>query len=117
VPALAEVQKVLAREGLLERAPRRVSLQAMTKRLAVLPAVVMGQLWAEVCARWQTQGVPTVPPPRWAPGRAHGSWRALVEGSTLAALRNKTPVLREREGLGLGGTIMVLVEACSHRPL
>ena len=39
VPSIAEVQKVLAREGLLGMAPLQVSPQAITKRLAVLPAV------------------------------------------------------------------------------
>ena len=38
VPSIAEVQKVLAREGLLGVAPLRVSPQAITKRLDVLPA-------------------------------------------------------------------------------
>src|SRR5918995_4130642 len=36
VPSIAEVQKVLAREGLLGVAPLRVSPQAITKRLDVL---------------------------------------------------------------------------------
>ena len=51
VPSIAEVQKVLAREGLLGIAPLQVSPQAITKRLDVLPAAVMGQLLAEVCTR------------------------------------------------------------------
>src|SRR6266481_3088413 len=65
VPSIAEVQKVLAREGLLGMAPLRVSPQAITKRLDVLPAAVMGQLLAEVCARLQGQAPPAVPHPRW----------------------------------------------------
>ena len=116
VPSIAEVQKVLAREGLLGVGPLRVSPQAITKRLAVLPAAVMGQLLAEVCARLQAQVPPTVPHPRWAPVQAHFSWIALVDGSTLEALRKKTQVLREREGLVLGGKMMVMVEAFNHRP-
>ena len=40
IPSIAEVQKVLAREGLLGMAPLRVSPQAITKRLDVLPAAV-----------------------------------------------------------------------------
>ena len=116
VPSIAEVQKVLAREGLLGMAPLQVSPQAITKRLAVLPATVMGQLLAEVCARLQAQVPPTVPPPRWAPVRERFSLIALVDGSTLEALRKKTQVLREREGLVLGGKMMVMVEAFSHRP-
>jgi hypothetical protein len=40
-----------------------------------------------------------------------------VDGSTLEGLRNKTQVLREHTGVGLGGMMMVMVEACSHQPL
>jgi hypothetical protein len=117
VPSIAEVQKVLAREGLLGMAPLRVSPQAITKRLDVLPAAVMGQLLAEVCARLQAQAPPAVPHPRWAPVRERFALIALVDGSTLEALRKKTQVLRECEGLVLGGKMMVMVEAFSHRPL
>ena len=117
VPSIAEVQKVLAREGLLGIAPLQVSPQAITKRLAVLPAAVLGQLLAEVCARLQAQAPPAVSHPRWAPVRECFSLIALVDGSTLEALRKKTQVLREREGLVLGGKMMVMVEAFSHRPL
>ena len=42
---------------------------------------------------------------------------AIVDGSTLEALRKKTQVLQERVGLVLGGKMMVMVEAFSHRPL
>src|SRR5262252_6689609 len=55
VPSIAEVQKVLAREGLLGMAPLQVTSQAITKRLDVLPAVVIGQLFTEVCMRVQAQ--------------------------------------------------------------
>ena len=55
IPAVAEVQRVLAREGLLGVAPVRVSVQALTKRLDVLPAAVMGALFTEVCARLQAR--------------------------------------------------------------
>jgi hypothetical protein len=117
VPSIAEVQKVLARAGWLGIAPLRVSPQAIPKRLAVLPAAVLGQRLAEAWARRQAQGLPPVPPPRWAPVRAHFSWIALVDGSTREALRQKTQVLREREGLVRGGKIMVMVAAFSPRPL
>ena len=39
---------------------------------------------------------------------------AIVDGSTLEALRKKTAVLQRREGLVLGGKMMVIVEAFSH---
>src|SRR5499425_633122 len=117
VPSIAEIQKVLAREGLLGVAPLRVSPQAITKRLAVLPAAVMGQLFAEVCMRIQAQLPPPLPHPSWAPVREAFPCIALVDGSTLEALRKKTQFLRQPEGLVLAGKIMVMVEAFSHRPL
>jgi hypothetical protein len=117
MPAIAEVHKVLAQEGLLWIAPLRVSPQAITKRLDALPAAVMGQLLTEVCARLHTQAPPALPHPSWAPVCEHFPWIAIVDGSTLEALRNQTEVLRQREGLVLGGKMMVMVEAFSHRPL
>ena len=117
VPSIAEVQKVLTREGWLGMAPLQVSAQAITKRLDVLPAVVMGQRLTEVCLRVQAQPPPPLPPPRWAPVWEAFTLIALVDGSTLEALRKKTQVLRAREGLVRGGKMRVMVQAFSHRPL
>jgi hypothetical protein len=117
MPAVAEVQQVLAREGLLWAPPLRVSPQALTKRLDALPAAVMGQLFAEVCTRWQAQVSAALPHPSWAPVRVHFPQVAIVDGSTLEALRQKTQGLRERTGLVLAGKLMVLVDAFSHDPL
>ena len=117
MPSVAEVQKVLTREGLLGMAPLQVSPQAITKRLDVLPAAVMGQLFAEVCTRVQAQSPPPLPQPGWAPVRERFPVLAIVDGSTLEALRKKTEVLRERPGLVLAGKMMVMVEAFTHRPL
>ena len=47
-------------------------------------------------------GAPPAPPPRWAPVREHFPQIAIVDGSTLEALRKKTQVLQERVGLVLG---------------
>lgn len=115
-PSLAEVQTVLAREGRLGGAPLQVSAQASTTRLAVLPAAVVGPLLAAVCARRHAHAPPALPPPSGEPVRQHVARLALVHGSTLEALRNKTQVLRERTGVVLGGKMMVMVEAFSHRP-
>jgi hypothetical protein len=117
VPSVAEIQKVWAREGWLGVAPLRVSAQAITKRLDVLPAAVMGQLFVEVCTRLQAQTPLTLPHPSWAAVRAHFSPLAIVDGSTLEALPKKTAVLRQREGLVLAGRVMVMVAAFSPRPL
>jgi Transposase DDE domain len=117
VPSVAEVQKVLTREGLLRMAPLQVSPQAITKRLDVLPAAVLGHLFTEVCVRLQAQLPPPLPHPSWAAVWARCPVLAIVDGSTLEALRKKTQRLRQREGLVLAGKMMVMVEAFSHRPL
>lgn len=111
------MQKGLAREGRLGVAPLQVSAQAITKRLDVLAAAVVGQLFAEVCARRHAHAPPALPPPSWEPVRQHFPRLALVDGSTLEALRKKTQVLRERTGVVRGGKMMGMVEAFSHRPL
>ena len=49
--------------------------------------------------------------------RAQLPLMAMVDGSTLEALRQKTQVLRQRAGLILAGKTMVMVAAFSHRPL
>jgi hypothetical protein len=116
--AVAEVQRVLAREGLLWVQPLQVSEQAITKRLDTLPAAALGELFAEVCARLQAQPLPTWPGlEEWAQVRAHFAQIALLDGSTLEALRKKTQALRGREGTVLAGRMMVMVEAFSQRPL
>ena len=116
VPSIAEVQKIVAREGMLGVAPLTVSPQAITKRLDVLPAAVLGQLLAEVCARVQSQAPPPLPQPRWAPVGEHCPLIAMVEGATREARRNKTAVLRARTGLVLAGKMRVRVAAFRHRP-
>src|ERR671924_534724 len=117
MPAVAEVHKVLAREGLLWVAPLRGSPQASTKRLDALPAAVMGQLFSEGCARRPAQAPPGLPHPSWTPVCAHCSRLAMVDGSPLEALRQKTEALRQRAGVVLGGKMLGMVAAFSHRPL
>src|SRR6266545_2782404 len=107
LPALAAVQKVWAREGMRWVTPRRVSPQALTTRLDVLPAAVRGQLCAEVGARLQPQAPPVVPPPSWGPVREHVPRLAMVDGSTWEARRHKSPVVRERAGVVRAGTLLV----------
>lgn len=115
--AIAEVCRVLAREGLLWVQPLQVSEQALAKRLDILPAAVMGELFAEVCARLQAQPLPTWPGlAEWAPVRARFPLIALLDGSTLEALRKKTQALRGIAGPVLAGRMMVMVEAFSQRP-
>ena len=83
----------------------------------MVPAAVLGQLFAAVCPRLQTQGPPLLPHASWALVRARFPLLAMVEGSTLEARRKKTQVLREQPGLVLAGKALVMVEAVSYRPV
>ena len=115
--AVAEVQRVLAREGLLWVQPLQVSAQALARRLDTLPAAVLGELFAEVCTRLQAHPLPSWPGLEdWAQVRTHFPLIALLDGSTLEALRKKTPALQRVEGLALAGRMLVMVEAFSQRP-
>lgn len=115
--AVAEVRRVLAHEGLLWVQPLQVSEQAIARRLDTLPAGVMGELFAEVCTRLQAQPLPSWPGlAEWAPVRAHFPLIALLDGSTLEALRKKTQALQGIAGTVLAGRMMVMVEAFSQRP-
>jgi hypothetical protein len=81
VPSSAAVQQVVARAGRLGGAPRQVSAQALTNRLDVWPAAVVGPLLAAVCARLPAHAPPALPHPGWAPGRPPGPRLALVSHS------------------------------------
>ena len=116
VAAVAAVPKVLARAGLGWRPPLPVRPHARTTRLDGLPAAVMGQRCAEVWTRLPAQAAPSGFHPSWAPGREHCPVLASGEGSTLDARRQRTQVLRAREGVRRAGKTLVLVAACSHRP-
>ena len=105
-PAVAEVQRVWAREGLWWVVPVCVSAQALTKRLDVLPAAIMGDLFTEGWARLQAQAPSALPHARWGPVRAHCPLITLVDGSTLQALRKQTQGLQQCEDLVLGGTMI-----------
>jgi Transposase DDE domain len=116
--AIAEVARVLAQDGLLWVAPLEVSEQAIAKRLDTLPASALAQVFAEVSARLQAQPPPELPGGEsWAPVRAHFARLAVVDGSTLEAVRKKTQTLQTQPGVVLAGRMMVMVEAFTHRPL
>jgi hypothetical protein len=116
--AIAEVQRVLAQEGLLWVSPLQVSEQAIAKRLDTLPASALAEVFTEVSTRLQAQPSPQLPGlESWAGVRAHFPRIARVDGSTLEALRKKTQPLQAQPGLVLAGRMMVMGEAFTHRPL
>ena len=116
--AIAEVQRVVVQDGLLWVSPLQVSEQAIAKRLDTLPASALAAVFTEVSARLQAQPPPQIPGlERWTEVRTQFPRIAVVDGSTLEALRKKTQTLQTQPGLVLAGRMMVMVEAFTHRPL
>jgi Transposase DDE domain len=116
--SIAEVQRVVVQDGLLWISPLQVSEQAIAKRLDTLPASALAAVLTEVSARLQVQPPPQLPGlTRWADVRVRFSHIAMVDGSTLEALRKKTQTLHAQPGLVLAGRVMAMVEAFTHRPV
>jgi hypothetical protein len=109
---------VLAQDGLLWVSPLQVSEQAIAKRLDTLPAQALAAVFTDVSARLQLQPPPQLPHlERWMEVRARFAQIAMVDGSTLEAIRKKTETLQAQPGLVLAGRVMMMVEAFTHRPL
>ncbi len=116
--SIAEVHRVVVQDGLLWVAPLQVSAQAIAKRLDTLPARALAEVLTEVSAQLQAQPPPQLPQlEHWAAVRARFARIAMVDGSTLEAIRKKTQTLHAQPGLVLAGRMMVMVEAFTHRPL
>jgi hypothetical protein len=116
--AIAEVQRVLVQDGLLWVSPLQVSEQAIAKRLDTLPASALAAVFIDVSARLQASPPPQLPGlEKWAKVRAQFTQIAMVDGSTLEALRKKTETLQAQPGLVLAGRVMAMVEAFTQRPL
>jgi Transposase DDE domain len=116
--SIAEVQRVVVQDGLLWVSPLQVSEQAIAKRLDTLPASALAAVFADVSARLQAQPPPHLPGlERWTEVRARFPRIAMVDGSTLEALRKKTQTLHTQPGLVLAGRVMAMVEAFTQRPL
>lgn len=116
--SIAEVQRVVVQDGLLWVSPLQVSEQAIAKRLDTLPASALAAVFTDVSARVQAHPSPHIPGlERWTEVRAHFPRIAMVDGSTLEALRKKTQPLQAQPGLVLAGRVMAMVEAFTHRPL
>ena len=116
--SIAEGQRVLVQDGLLWVSPLQVSEHALAKRLDTLPARALAEVFTEVSARLQAQPPPQIPGlERWTEVCPRFSRIAMVDGSTLEAIRKKPQLLQAQPGLALAGRMLVRVEAFTHRPL
>ena len=118
IGASAEVHRVLVQEGRLWVSPLQVSEPAIAKRLDTLPASALAAVFTEVSTRLHPQPPPQLPGlESWTEVRTRFARIAMVDGSTLEAIRKKTQTLQAQAGLVLAGRRMVRVEAFTHRPL
>lgn len=114
IAGLREVLRVLSQEGLMWVAPINVCPQALSKRLQTLPVGLFVQIWQQVIERIRASSPQLPIPPIWQ--AVHEKFTALwiADASTLEELRKKLKVL-QGEGTVLGGKMMMVVEAFSHR--
>jgi hypothetical protein len=123
VPSLSEVLRLLEQEGLLWAESIDVSLQALSKRFASMPAEAFAALLAEVVATLperpsgpsvETNNAVENHPLARAATRFSRLW--IADASTLEHLRKSTIELRQHDGAALGGKILAIVDAIWHRP-
>lgn len=114
IAGLREVIRILSEEGLMWVEPIEVSAQALSKRLQTLPVELFAQIWQQVIERIRTSQRVLPIPALWE--AVHEKFTAIwiADASTLEELRKKLKAL-QGEGTVLGGKMMMVVEAFSHR--
>jgi hypothetical protein len=115
ISGLSEVVRVLESEGLLWVARFKVSKQALSKRLACLPADLFGQVFERTSAKIRADADRLPIPVGWESVCQNFSAIWIAEGSTLEALRKKLKANLDSTK-GLGGRMMMIVEAFNHQP-
>lgn len=116
ISGLSEVIRVLESEGLLWVEPFKVSKQALSKRLACLPTELFEQIFELVMIKIQSQADKLPIPIGWESVYQNFSALWIADGSTLEALRKKLKAT-EDSTKGLGGRMMMIVEAFHHQPI
>jgi hypothetical protein len=116
ISGLSEVVRVLESEGLLWVEPFKVSKQALSKRLTCLPADLFGQVFEWILAKIQSQADKLPIPVGWESVCQSFSALWIADGSTLEALRKKLKANLDSTK-GLGGRMMMVVEAFNHQPV
>lgn len=115
IGSLSELLRVLHQEGLLWVEPMRVSVEAVSKRLRVLPVSLFNELFESLMP--QLQGSTRVISQVWQPLRDHFSGIWIADGCTLEAVRRQLQVLRDEPQTVLAGKMMAVVELLTHRPV
>jgi DDE family transposase len=115
IPSLTELLRVLAQEGLLWVEPMRLSKQALSARLARLPARLFAHLFNEALSQAQPLPASKQDAPSELADRFTAVW--LADGSTLEALRRKLKELKDAKQPPLAGKMLMIVEGFTRRPV
>lgn len=115
IPSLSELLRVLEQEGLLWTDAMKVSVEAVRKRLSVLPCQLFCQLFNQLLP--QLQGSQRATSSLWQGLDATFSAIWVADGSTLEELRRQTKVLAKESKTVLAGKMMVVVELLTHCPV
>jgi hypothetical protein len=119
VPSVSTLAVLLAREPLLWAPPRRVSQQALSKRLRELPAALFGEVARAVLptllARAAARSRPHAAPVARALGSFPRVW--VVDATTLEAVFRKVGALRDASATALGGKLLAVLDLPSKLPV
>ncbi|YAG09063.1 IS4 family transposase [Nostoc sp. DSM 114167] len=114
---LTDVLRCLEVEGLLWVEAMSVSRQALSQWLESLPAKLFVGLFEQVIERLAVKKNPTEVDPRWSSVVEEFSAVWIADASTLEAVKKHLGQLQEKTNAVLGGKMLMVVEAFSHRPV
>lgn len=117
ISSLSEMLRILAQEGALWLEPTKVSKQALSKRMAKMPAELFASVLDEVIKQKPAPPEELAGAGEWNRVRKHFGAVYLADGSTLEALRKKLDSLKEKAGPVLGGKMMMIVDAFTRAPV
>ena len=118
VPGVCELARLVRDEAAIWGMPQKVSRQAVSNRLKVLPPQfvlnVLNSLLPQMQSRWEKRNRPLPPEVAWAQARYEEC--LIVDGSTLDALMRKVGLLRDKEKHPLAGKMTALLHLGSQIP-
>jgi hypothetical protein len=118
IGGVCELVRIVQSEAVLWATPVRVSQQALSTRLAVLPSALFLQVLLAVLpvlqARWQERQRPLPPELAWAQAQYQQVY--VLDASTLDALVRKIGLLRDLASHPLAGRMTALLNLCSRLP-
>jgi hypothetical protein len=118
ISSVNELVRLIQTEAILWAAPKKVSQQALSQRLATLPSDLFLNILLSILplmqARWAERKRPLPPEIAWA--QKHYSEVQAVDGATLDALIRKIGLLKDLPQNPLAGRITGLLNLCSRLP-